>query len=215
MRFLRSRNTFLIAGFVLLITISSFGQAAPDPWLIMLQGETGSINSHTNRKDLIRRYGKANVVDKEVDVGEGETAPGTVIFPNEPERSLDIQWKNPSAMDAPSFVTVHGKATHWKTVHGIRLGTSLKELEGINSRPFHLSGFGWDYSGTVMSWEGGVLEQEFQGHGRVLLRLDYSENTRVPQEEQNEVTGDRDFSSNHPVMQKLNPTVYEMLWVFP
>jgi hypothetical protein len=29
-----------------------------------------------------------------------------------------------------------------------------------------------------------------------------------------QVEGDHDFSSNHPVMQKLNPRAYQVIWEF-
>lgn len=31
---------------------------------------------------------------------------------------------------------------------------------------------------------------------------------------QSQVMGDGDFSSDHPVMQKLNPRVYQVIWMF-
>ena len=101
-------------------------------------------------------------------------------------------------------------------MHSISLGTSLKELEHLNGRPFRLAGFAWDYSGTVLSWDKGSLAEEFDGgNGRLLLRLDPRSDSDVPQAEQSQVMGDGDFSSDHPVMQKLNPRVYQVIWQFP
>lgn len=202
-------------GLVPLFLSLALAQSAPAPLMFQLKGGKGSIDAKTTRDDLVRLFGKENVVDREVDVGEGETAPGTVVFPDDPERSVDLQWKNPDARDTLRFVTVRGKSTRWKTIHDIGLGTSLKELERINGRPFHMSGFGWDYSGTVYSWDGGLLQQELEGKGRLLLRLDSAQQNVLSDKEQAEVMGDRDFSSHHLLMQKLNPTVYEMLWELP
>jgi hypothetical protein len=125
-------------------------------------------------------------------------------------------WKDPDKKTQPSSAHIEGASSRWKTVHNISLGTSLKELERLNGRPFHLSGFGWDYSGTVMSWDKGALAAELDGgHGRLLVRLDTPSVAQVPEAEQSQVMGDRDVSSDHPVMQKLNPRAYQLIWVFP
>ncbi len=78
-----------------------------------------------------------------------------------------------------------------------------------------LSGFGWDYSGTVYSWENGALSKDFEGHGRVILRLDTDlVPPNLPQSDYDHVSGDGSFSSSNPAMQKINPRVYEILWSF-
>jgi hypothetical protein len=205
-----------LAGFLFLATMLGFGQAAADPWLILVNGEKGAINAHTTRQDLVRMYGASNVVDKDVDVSEEETEAGTVVFPKDPQRTIEIRWKDPDKKTLPAFVQIQGDTSRWKAVHNISLGTTLKELERLNGRPFHLAGFGWDYSGTVSSWDKGSLAAELDGgHGHLLLRLGPPSDTHVPEEEQSQVLGDSDFSSDHPVMQKLNPRVYQVIWGFP
>jgi hypothetical protein len=101
----------------------------------------------------------------------------------------------------------------WHTADGITLGTTLLELERINRRPFRLAGFGWDYSGTVLSWSHGALDPVFGSDGskKVYVRLIYS-NPAPP--EYRAVMGDGNFSSGHPAMQKINPHVYQMVFIF-
>jgi len=109
---------------------------------------------------------------------------------------------------------IRGKASRWKTAHEISLGTSLTQLEQINGRPFVLSGFGWDYSGTVESWQNGALSKDLEGNGRVILRLD-TEQKSANQADLGQVQGDRPFPSSDAVMQKVNPRIYEIVWEFP
>jgi hypothetical protein len=88
-----------------------------------------------------------------------------------------------------------------------------------------MAGFDWDYSGTVLSWDKGTLTrdlgqfdpQEGVEHGRVVLRLncDTASTQPLTKEEGMQVAGDRDFSSDHPALQKMNPCVSEMVGVFP
>jgi hypothetical protein len=90
------------------------------------------------------------------------------------------------------------------------------ELERINGRPFVLTGFSYDYEGTVVSWEGGRLEKQFGKSGRVILRLshNYKPVQGLSAEELNSVDGDRYFSSKNRVMQKIDPTVYQIVVEF-
>jgi hypothetical protein len=196
--------------FVALVASSA---AVPDPWLIPADGKTGPINATTTLNDLVRSYGKKNVVEREIDVGEGQTEPGVVVFPDDPLRAIEILWKDPKQKNAPKLAKIHGSASHWKTVHGISLGTSLKELEAINGKPFHLAGFGWDYPGTVYSWDDGLLAS-LQGH--IALALDGSSDaSALTESELRAVAGDQEISSHHAVMQKINPRVYQLIWIFP
>lgn len=211
-----TRKAYPVGGFLVLAAVLAIGQATPDPWLLLASNDKGPINGSTTREELVRVYGKANVIDRDVDIGEGETEHGTVIFPTDPKRSIEILWQDPDKKTRPSSAQIQGEASLWKARRGISLGTSLKQLEQFNGKPFQLAGFGWDYSGTVTSWENGPLATELDGeHGRVIVRLESRPGTDVPQEEQNQVMGDQDFSSHHTVMQKLNPVAYQIIWVFP
>jgi hypothetical protein len=210
---------------IFLLTVSAFGQDKPsDPWLLFAKGDRGSINTKTTRQDLVRLYGAKNVVDGDLELGEGETESGTVLFPNDPERSIEILWNDTKTKAEPSSLTIRGTRSLWKTLHDISLGTSLKQLEQFNGKPFHMSGYGWDYSGTVMSWDEGALAHdlgEFDRsgieNGRIILRMTCSTPNAEPitKDENNQIQGDRNFSSGHPVLQKMNPCVGEMVWIFP
>ena len=61
---------YILAGFFLLATVLSFGQATPDPWLLLASSNNGAINGHTSREELVRVSGKANVIDGDVEIGE-------------------------------------------------------------------------------------------------------------------------------------------------
>jgi hypothetical protein len=218
-----SRDRFVAAAFILLLASSLSAQVTSDPWLILARGEKGSINVHTTRQDLVRMYGKSNVVDQDVNLGEGETETGTALFPNDPERSIEILWRDWPRMTEPKSLTIRGNNSRWRAVHDISLGTSLKELERFNGKPFHMSGYGWDYSGTVASWDQGMLAQDLgefdpkgNEHGRIILRLTCGKAGTKPvsDEEGMQVEGDRDLASSHPVLQKMNPCVGEMVWLF-
>ncbi|HEX8492125.1 MAG TPA: hypothetical protein VF658_04730 [Pyrinomonadaceae bacterium] len=204
------------AGCCFLVSAGAWtGASAQSSYQIVPRVRVGAITSRTSEAALKRIYGRRNVRSTKVSLGEGEYESGTVIYPNDPNRIIEIVWKDPRRKRFPKRVQLSGEKSVWKTRHGISLGTSLKELERINGKPFVLTGFGWDYEGTIVSWEGGKLEREFERGGRVvLLRLSNQTNHGVSGEDAGSVAGDRDFPSNNRVMQQINPKVYQIIVEF-
>lgn len=209
------RAFFVICCF--LISAGALADAsAQSSYRIVPRVRVGAITAQTSESALKRIYGRRNVRSTKVSLGEGEYETGTVIFPNDPLRAIEILWKDSRRKRLPKLIQLTGEKSIWKTQDGISLGTRLKELERINGKPFVLAGFGWDYEGTVVSWDGGKLEREFEKDGRaVLLRLSDQTDYEVPVEEAGSVSGDRDFPSSNQVMQKINPKVYQIIVEFP
>ena len=94
---------------------------------------------------------------------------------------------------------------------------SLKDLERLNGAPFQITGAGTDVSGNVVSWNGGRLERELASVGRLMVNLDVNSprDSTITATEYEAITGDRIFTSSHPVLQKLNPRVIGMDLKFP
>lgn len=204
--------------------VSKLHAQQPD-YLIIPGTKVGAITRASSEADLKRIYGARNVRRTQVSLGEGEYAPGTVIFAGDSSKIVKITWKDDRRRRFPQQIfltaaTSAGFKSVWKTRHGIRLGTSLPELERLNGKPFLLSGFGWDYAGTIYSWEGGKLQRDL-GRERddqpekIYIRLDTGNFTNLSQEEANSVTGDIEISSSNPIMRRLNPRIYEIIVAFP
>jgi hypothetical protein len=86
----------------------------------------------------------------DIELGEGETERGTVLFPDDPTRRLEIVWKDPERKRRPKPIQISSGKSLWQTIRGISLGTTLQEQR--NGRGFLLAGFAWDYSGTLQDW---------------------------------------------------------------
>jgi hypothetical protein len=209
---LGSTAALLFTGLAFLGTMSAFGQTANDLWLILASGEKGSINVHTTREVLVRAYGASNVTDQDAHVGEGEIQLLTVLFKGDPQRRIELLWKDPGKTE-PAFATIRGKVSRWHAAYGISLGTTLPELERINGRPFRfaLTNDGTDMAEEHISWQGGQLEKDFQGDGRITLSL-----VSPPTKEATQ-TGPSDFGgdSNEPAMRRRNLYVDSIAWEFP
>jgi hypothetical protein len=191
-------------------------------WKIVPGERVGPLTAASTIESLRVAFGAANVRAGSVTADEGFEEPGAVIYPDSPSRALGVVWGEEKAAGHPAYVFVcYGQQSagpcEWKTGEGITNGTSLAQLEKWNGRPFRLAGFGWDYSGAVLSWNGGRLEALVRPAGRVGLRLapaDSALDGPGAQRSYRQVLGDRSFSSGHPAMQALNPRVYSILVTF-
>ena len=96
----------------------------------------------------------------------------------------------------------------WRATRQIGMGTTLKRLNQLNRGPFTITGFGCDGSGAVISFGGGALEALKPACGSVRLALNPADNLSGQQLDLVEgVSGDREFSSQHPAMQAINPHI--------
>jgi hypothetical protein len=176
---------------------------AASNWQIVPGRSVGVLTRTSSQADLQQHYGKAAVTPTRVELGEGETTPGTVLFPTNSLRRLEIVWHDTVSRSRPARVVLRGSRSEWTVGPGISLGTSLQDLERLNGRPFTLAGFGWDYAGVITDWKGGALDSVLAG---AKLYLD-----PVPAQYESaaysQVLGDRDYSSSLPPMQQLNPRV--------
>jgi len=196
-------NGMLLA-VALLIVNSCAAQSDSDAWLILASGQKGLINMHTSRADLARLFGDKNVVDKDVDVGEGETEPGTVVFSNDAERRIEVLWVDPDKKDALKSATITGSKSRWHAAHGITLGASVEDIERVNGRAFAIS-FGTDEPGAIVSWHRGRLEGDL-GNGQVFVTLQPTTKERI----RPNWGGDSDT----PAMRKLKLCVSKISWRF-
>lgn len=183
----------------------SSADTGPSQWAIS-PGRAGPFSSGTSEAALRERYSPAAVHSIRVELGEGETAPGTVLYPADSLRQLEIIWRDTVNRRTPARIILRGTRSQWQVGPQISLGTSLKDLERLNRQPFVLAGFGWDYAGVITDWKGGALDRALTG---VKLYLDPG-----PEEYQSpaysQVLGDRDYSSDLPAMQQLNPKVAQI-----
>ena len=181
-------------------------------WLIARDPANDAVHASDSEASLRLRYGDSNVVASQVPLGEMETVAGTILFPRDSTRRLKIVWADTLRRTHPTNVEVDESRTRWVVFPGVSLGTSLAELEQLNGRPFHLFGMGFDYSGTVESWEGGRLDSLWTptGESRRFVGLRLQPNNGGDSAAYARVMGERLFSSSDSAMRVLNPKVYDL-----
>jgi hypothetical protein len=202
-RFGPLRAWFIVGSIAAAVALSSCERNSKTAWEIVPDQRLGVLDPSESEQELRAGYGAAFVRHVTVYLGEGEVMPGTVLYPDDPDKRIEIVWKNATARRYPARALLRGTRSRWRLPQGITLGTTLAELERLNGRPFTMAGFGWDYSGAVTSWEGGALNSL---KGRAWLYLE-----PAPGKNQDpsyaQVQGDRDVSSSFPAMRALAPRI--------
>ncbi len=190
--------------FVLLFSTAAFAQNVIDC--------TGAFAPTTSEQALIAKFGKANVAREAIYVAEGGEEAGTVLFPKDPKRRVEIVWKNKKQRKTPEWLRVPTDS-QW-TVFGLRNGMPLADLVKRNGRDFKFSGFGWDYGGAITDWRGGTLNTLGGKTCHVGLTIDpvYPDNpTKAEEAALNAVSGDSEFLSSSPHLKKLKVQVSEII----
>jgi hypothetical protein len=117
--------------------------AAPD---VILPGEAvGPLKRDTSEAALTRALGAANVRPATIALGSGRCAQGSVLFPDDAARRMEIVWAN-AAHERPALIVL-GAGSRYRTVSGARVGASLAELERLKGEPLATSN--WDWTGLV------------------------------------------------------------------
>ncbi len=180
-------------------------------------GCAGPFARDADAAALIKAFGKANVEQVAIDVGEGMTEPGTVIFGKDPKRRIEVLWHDGGGRRRPSAITIREgsiltMALPFPEQRRLQVGMGLAEVEAINGRPFVIYGFGWDNGGYAGDWEGGALAKPGGGCS-VSLRFDPDPKARGARFDK--IQGDKTFTSSNPNMRAAKPTVSQLSLGWP
>ena len=200
-------------------SVSTFAQPAEHDWVIVPGARVGAITADTSEVSLELLFGIENLQRMDVSLGEGFFVPGTVVYPDDPSRRLEVIWRD-ALRTTPESIRLTGASSVWQTAEGISLGSTLHDIEQLNGGPFRLAGFAFDNAGTITDCERGHLAMLgcSRSDDRVLGPADRLLVIRLKPDagaagspEYLQVQGDQIFSSGHPAMQALNPKVYQII----
>lgn len=161
--------------------------------------------------DLIAKFGADHVKYDTIWGAEGNFGFGTFLDKGSKDE-VQLFWKDSlrtqgiTSAVAVAFYEPSGNynfENKWSSEKGVKIGMTTSELEKMNGVPFIFSGFGWDYGGGILDWKGGKLDVE--GFGIQLTEGEGANN--LPEMESNQIIGDRDVSSDNPVVKKVQPKV--------
>jgi hypothetical protein len=183
------------------IVLAALASATPDTpdFLIVPGARVGTITSKCTLADVARSYGEVNVRLKR-DAG----VVAAVIFPDDSLRRIEIVFSDTINLRYPKAVIMRGSQSVWHTIAGVTLGTSVDELQRLNTKPFEFNGFGWDYGGQVVNWHGGAMAHDTT----IAIRLDALH--LFDNKPYRSVMGDKKVSSSNRLARELRPYVGEI-----
>lgn len=152
----------------------------------------GLIEKSANFETLQKLFGSQNVKDQRICGPECiDSLDVTIIFP-EKDNEFIVYWEDSLYHRQISLIRCYSDNAPYHTATGIKMGTTLNELLKINGKPIAFFGFGWDYGGSVISLNHGVLEKT-----NVRFTLDLAEN-----DDDNSLSGDTELNSEMPAVKK-------------
>lgn len=163
---------------------------------------------------LAQAFGKANVRDGDIYVGEGASEAGTLVFPDDPARRLEILWHDAAARARPALIRASA-GSQWRVPVAsgeLRLGMSILDVETLNGRAFSLYGFEWDYGGYASGWKGGALGT---ARGGCVVGVRFGPDPKADDKALSKVSGDRQLSSAAPVVRAVRPFVEQITLSWP
>lgn len=169
-------------------------------WRIVASERIGPVTHFSSRQELSQGIGRDRLVDAEVYLAEGFCTPGTLLSPGT-ANEVEIAWADKERTQV-AFARIRHPGSQWRTLAGVRIGTTLKELEAIAGRVLTFGGFGWDYGGGLQ-WK--------ERDGSLGLQLGTDLAAKVPDVHGAEIFGDRAVNSDHPVIRQMDIRVVAIL----
>jgi hypothetical protein len=188
----------------LLISLALFTQFsfALNDFEIIPGERIGPITKGSNIEQFRKAFGPENVIETDVPLGEGQTAKGFQINPNNPSIEMMVIFNDD---DTKLSVLITNPESKWSVLNQFSNGTKLVDLESLNGKPFKLYGFEWDYGGTVSSFEDGKFES-YNDNLTIRFELTHFDKSTMS------ILGDSEFLSNNSNMINAKPKIM-YIWV--
>lgn len=130
----------------------------PDSTLISPGLFVGIVSKDDTELTLNKKFGSDKVDRVNINMGEGITAEGNVIYPGTP-KELFVIWKENNFTNIFA-VEITNKNTVYATSEGLTIGTGIDDVQKMNKKPFTILGFSSDLSGKLNSWENGHFTKD-------------------------------------------------------
>jgi hypothetical protein len=100
----------------------------------------GPFARNSTHAKVLEAFGRQNVTYLTLTQTVEGDLPHTVIFPNDPKSRLLIFWDDDKNRRTVASIFVRGES-QWATAKGVRIGSTLADVQALNGKPFRMSGF--------------------------------------------------------------------------
>jgi hypothetical protein len=168
--------------------------------LLITDSSWGLIQKDMNYSDLKVIYGAGNLKDERICGPECvDSVDVTKLYPGTINEAI-IYWKDKSWHKTIAMIMCYQDSALYHTDKGLKLKSGFNELLRLNGKKISFMGFGWDYGGTITSYNGGALEKT-----ALHYEIDLA---KQPTEDEMSVFGDTYLDTDMPVVKKLLPAIY-------
>lgn len=164
----------------------------------------------TSHARITEDFGAENVTFAQIAGEEGTYPEATVVFPNVPAKRLSILWRG-EERHTPNYIFI-GEDSTW-TVHGLRVGMTIDEVENLNGGPFMLGGFNDVDRSAVSDWRGGNVTSQ-SGPCRINVEFGYG-HLGVPLSLQGSLESEGPYSSQDPAYRALGAKIRSISIFYP
>lgn len=183
-------------------------QPASIPRIIEPGARLGPVTGTATLDALRGALGPHSVSLEYVQSEDGKKrVPGAVIYPGDTKKRIELAWADTLAKARPLWARVRNSATWWHTPAGVRIGTTLLELEKMNARAFTVQSFrAGERRSFVRSWNKGVLAYELEKNAKIWLAVP----TSATKAQMTPLSQGNLLPSGDPPLRRLNPHVTEI-----
>lgn len=168
--------------------------------LLITDSSWGLIRQDMNYSDLKVIYGESNLKDERICGPECvDSVDVTKLYPGTVNEAI-IYWKDKAWHKTIAMIMCYQDRAQYHTDKGLKLKSGFSELLRLNGKKINFMGFGWDYGGTITSFNGGTLEKT-----ALHYEIDLA---GTPAEDEMSVFGDTYLDTDMPVVKKLLPAIY-------
>jgi len=156
----------------------------------------GDIELGDDFKTIEEKVGRQNISQDSLFLEGGFQGIFTTLWKGQ-DKEVKIHWKEKEVpFKTIDYLEIDRPDSPYQFTNGIKIGTSLKEIEKLNGLPLNLYGFGWDYGGTFIDFGQGKLQGDIPCFGGVFSIDDSAYDTAK------EILGDKKVSSDNAAFAK-------------
>lgn len=182
-------------------------QATSIPRIIEPGARLGPVTGASTLDNLRGALGVRSVSLELVQSEDGKTrVSGAVIYPGDSHKRIELAWADTVGKTRPMWARVRNAASWWHTPAGVRVGTTLLDLEKLNGRAFTVQSFrAGERRSPVRSWNKGNLADELEKNARIWLAVPAS----ATKAQMTPLT-QGSMPSGDPPLRRLDPHVTEI-----
>jgi len=190
------------------VAVKASAPSSTVPRIIEPGVRLGPVSASSTLESLRASLGTRAVSLENVASEDGKSkVSGAVIYPGDSKKRIEVAWGDTLAKARPLWARVRNAASYWRTPAGVRLGSTLLDLEKLNGRAFTVASFrAGERRSPIRSWNKGNLAEELEKNARIWLAVPSS----TTKAQMTPLSQGNILPSGDPPLRRLNPHVTEI-----